>query len=155
MGVSGIDLDVSFAGGREAATGGDLVGGSLAGEAFELGADTSDEESASVVIPTDDAGDSSLFASAADERLLPRSGVRGFPHWAVWGERTWRSARDISRLMLEGDALAASGLATRAAGSPARPGTPVPAPSHAAPPVRPPSNRSTGSPAQQWGRDHP
>jgi len=59
-----------------------------------------------------------LFASAADERLLPRSGVRGFPHWAVWGERTWRSARDISRLMLEGDALAASGLATRAAGSP-------------------------------------
>ena len=67
VGVSGIDLDVSFAGGREAATGGDLLGGSLAGEAFELGADTSDEESASVVIPTEDTGDSSLFASAADD----------------------------------------------------------------------------------------
>ena len=59
-----------------------------------------------------------LFASAADERLLPRSGVRGFPHWAVWGERNWRCARDLSRLMLEGDTLASSAVATRAAGSP-------------------------------------
>ena len=59
-----------------------------------------------------------LFASAADEKLLPRSGVRGFPHWAVWGERNWRCARDLSRLMLEGDATASSAVATRAAGSP-------------------------------------
>lgn len=74
VGVSGIDLDVSFAGGREAATGGDLLGGSLAGEAFELGADTSDEESASVVIPTEDTGDSSLFASAADDASVSFDG---------------------------------------------------------------------------------
>jgi len=59
-----------------------------------------------------------LFASAADERLLPRSGVRGFPHWSVWGERNWRCARDLSRLMLQGDTLASSAVATRAAGSP-------------------------------------
>lgn len=59
-----------------------------------------------------------LFASAADEGLLPRRGARGFPHWAVWGERNWRCARDLSRLMLEGDALASSAVATRAAGSP-------------------------------------
>ena len=61
-----------------------------------------------------------LFASAADEKLLPRSGVRGFPHWAVWGERNWRCARDVSRLMLEGggDSPVSSAVATRAAGSP-------------------------------------
>ena len=70
--ASGVDLDTSLAGGP-AATGvgvgaGSLAAsGSLAGEAFELGADVADEESASVVIPTEETGDSSFFEAAADD----------------------------------------------------------------------------------------
>jgi len=69
---SGIDLEASLASGP-AATGGDIeagslvASGSLAGDAFELGADLADEESASVVIPTEETGDSSFFESAADD----------------------------------------------------------------------------------------
>lgn len=70
--ASGIDLDASLVGGP-AATGlgagaGSLAAsGSLAGEAFELGADGADEESASVEISTEETGDSSFFAAAADD----------------------------------------------------------------------------------------
>jgi len=46
--------------------GGSLAGGSLAGEAFDLG-DVGDEESASVVIATDDTGDSSFFGAALED----------------------------------------------------------------------------------------
>lgn len=61
--VSGIDLDVGAAPG----SGISEAGGSLAGDAFELGADTGDDDSASVVIATDESGDSSFFANAVDD----------------------------------------------------------------------------------------
>jgi len=69
---SGIDLDAGLAGGPEVtgaslAAGSLATSGSLAGEAFELGADVADEESASVVIPTEETGDSSFFEAAADD----------------------------------------------------------------------------------------
>lgn len=65
LATSGIDLDV----GPVAATPAEVsdIGGSLAGDAFELGGDTGDEESASVVIATEDSGDSSFFTTAAED----------------------------------------------------------------------------------------
>ncbi len=71
-GDAGIDLDGSLATGPGATGEGFsadslAVSGSLAGEAFELGADVADEESASVVIPTEETGDSSFFEAAADD----------------------------------------------------------------------------------------
>lgn len=66
--VSGIDLDRSVAGGSLVGSGiADASGGSLAGDQFELGVDTSDEESASVVIATEETGDSSFFSDAIDD----------------------------------------------------------------------------------------
>lgn len=74
--ASGIDLDASLAGGpaatgigagASAGAGSLAASGSLAGDAFELGADVADEESASVVIPTEETGDSSFFEAAADD----------------------------------------------------------------------------------------
>lgn len=65
-GLSGIDLDTSLVAEGSLAVGGSLAG-SLPGEAFELGADTDDEESASVVIATEETGDSSFFETAADD----------------------------------------------------------------------------------------
>jgi len=69
--VSGIDLAAASgiasaidAGGSLAA--GSISGGSLAGEAFDLG-DVGEDESASVVIATDETGDSSFFGAAADD----------------------------------------------------------------------------------------
>lgn len=64
--ISGIDLDADAPAGAAASAAGSL-GGSLAGDAFELGADVADEESASVIIPTEETGDSSFFAAAADD----------------------------------------------------------------------------------------
>lgn len=61
--VSGINLDAGPVAGSSVSE----LGGSLAGDAFELGADGGDEDSASVVIATDDTGDSSFFANAADD----------------------------------------------------------------------------------------
>jgi excisionase family DNA binding protein len=49
------------------ASGVDAFGGSLAGDAFELGDAVSDDESASVVIATEDTGDSSFFGTVTDE----------------------------------------------------------------------------------------
>lgn len=65
--ASGIDLARSAVDGDPGATGVGLLGASLAGDAFDLGADLSDEESASVVIATEETGDSSFFESAADD----------------------------------------------------------------------------------------
>jgi excisionase family DNA binding protein len=65
--VSGVDLDQSLAGGVPGSGVDDALGGSLAGDAFELGADLADEESASVVIPTEESGDSSFFGDAMDD----------------------------------------------------------------------------------------
>jgi excisionase family DNA binding protein len=70
--ISGIDLEGDAAGGSLAGSGvedalaGSLAG-SLAGEEFDLGGSTEDEESASVVIPTEETGDSSFFSNAMDD----------------------------------------------------------------------------------------
>lgn len=61
--VSGIDLDT----GAVAGSGVSDAGGSLVGEAFELGAGGGDEDSASVVIATEESGDSSFFNAAVDD----------------------------------------------------------------------------------------
>lgn len=67
--ASAIDAGGSLAAGSLAAgsiAGGSLAGGSLAGDAFDLG-DVGEEESASVVIATDETGDSSFFGAALDD----------------------------------------------------------------------------------------
>ena len=73
LAASGVDLAAAsgvmpsaLGGGSLVASGGDLGGMDLGGDAFDLG-DTGDEESASVVIATEDTGDSSFFAAAADD----------------------------------------------------------------------------------------
>jgi hypothetical protein len=66
--ISGIDLEGNAAGGSLAGGGvEDALAGSLAGEEFDLGGSTEDEESASVVIPTEETGDSSFFTDAIDD----------------------------------------------------------------------------------------
>ena len=62
--ISGIDLAAGDQQGADAIN--DTEDGSLAGDAFELGAGVEDEESASVVIATEDTGDSSFFATVED-----------------------------------------------------------------------------------------
>ena len=66
LNVSGIDLDANIDAGSLIGNSA-AIGDSLAGDAFDLGADVADEESASVVIPTDDTGDSSFFVAAMDD----------------------------------------------------------------------------------------
>lgn len=63
--VSGIDLGETAGMG----SGIDDVGGSLAGEAFELGTAGDDDESASVVIPTEDSTDSSFFGTVTEDSV--------------------------------------------------------------------------------------
>lgn len=66
--ISGVDLDKSGVAGSVAGSGvGDSLAGSLAGDAFDLGAGLVEEESASVVIPTEESGDSSFFGDAMDD----------------------------------------------------------------------------------------
>lgn len=68
--ISGIDLDANVQVSGVIGSVVESLGGSLAGEAFELGADVADEESgesASVVIPTEETGDSSFFGAAMDD----------------------------------------------------------------------------------------
>lgn len=82
--VSGIDLDGGVAGGSLAGSGvADASGASLAGDQFELGLDTTDEESASVVIATEETGESSFFTDAIDDSASASfdgaSGVGGGP----------------------------------------------------------------------------
>jgi hypothetical protein len=72
--ASAIDAGGSLAAGSIAAgslaagslAGGSIAGGSLAGDAFDLG-DMGDEESASVIIATEDTGDSSFFGAAMED----------------------------------------------------------------------------------------
>lgn len=45
----------------------DAIGGALGGDAFELGDAATDDDSASVVISTDETGDSSFFGTVSDE----------------------------------------------------------------------------------------
>jgi excisionase family DNA binding protein len=63
LAVSGINLDA----GPMPGSGISEAGGSLAGDAFELGADGADEDSASVVIATEESGDSSFFGQVNDD----------------------------------------------------------------------------------------
>lgn len=65
LAASGIDLDVGPGDAGPAAV--SDVGGSFAGDAFELGGDTGDEESASVVIATEESAESSFFTTPADD----------------------------------------------------------------------------------------
>jgi len=75
LGGSGLDLGGSGValGGSGVALGSDIgsgiddVGGVLGGDAFELGDATTDDESASVVVATEDSGDSSFFGTVSDD----------------------------------------------------------------------------------------
>ena len=75
LGGSGLDLGGSgvAVGGSGVALGSgigsgiDDVGGVLGGDAFELGDATTDDESASVVVATEDSGDSSFFGTVSDD----------------------------------------------------------------------------------------
>ena len=77
LGGSGIALGGSGVGGSGVALGSgigsgvgsgiDDVGGALGGDAFELGDATTDDESASVVVATEDSGDSSFFGTVSDD----------------------------------------------------------------------------------------
>jgi excisionase family DNA binding protein len=60
--ISGIDIGGAGASGASAIAGGSGLGG----DEFELGGDTTDDESASVVIATEDTGDSSFFGAAVE-----------------------------------------------------------------------------------------
>jgi len=63
--MSGIDIGGGAAGG-EAGVSAVSGGSALGGDEFQLGSDTIDDESASVVIATDDTGDSSFFGAAIE-----------------------------------------------------------------------------------------
>ena len=65
LGGSGIALGSGI--GSGVGSGIDDVGGALGGDAFELGDATTDDESASVVVATEDSGDSSFFGTVADD----------------------------------------------------------------------------------------
>jgi hypothetical protein len=58
-----------------------------------------------------------LVASAADLALLPRQGVRGFPHWGTWLEKNWSLARLLRAWLGDGAPGQAAGLAARVLGS--------------------------------------
>lgn len=43
-----------------------------------------------------------LIAAPSDDSLLPRSGVRGFPHWGLWQQRNAGFGRDLMAFLAEG-----------------------------------------------------
>ena len=53
-----------------------------------------------------------LIAWSGNDALLPRSGVRGFPHWGIWLERNTRYSTDLAPFVA-GLPATASGMATR------------------------------------------
>ncbi len=74
LGDSGLDLGGSPIGsgvgsgvGSGIGSGVDDIGGAFGGDAFDLGDSTTDDESASVVISTEDTGDSSFFGAVTDD----------------------------------------------------------------------------------------
>jgi hypothetical protein len=70
LGGSGVELGGPVVGsgiGSGIGSGVDNVGGGLGGDAFELGDSTTDDESASVVIATEDSGDSSFFGAVTED----------------------------------------------------------------------------------------
>jgi excisionase family DNA binding protein len=66
LGDSGLDLGGSPIG-SGIGSGVDDIGGAFGGDAFDLGDSTTDDESASVVISTEDTGDSSFFGAVTDD----------------------------------------------------------------------------------------
>lgn len=101
LAASGIDLSAPGLGGGSgiggSGIGGSAIGsgiggsgiggsGSLSGDAFELGADGGDDDSASVVIGTEEGGDSSLFGLAADDSSESISMTDGSFSQSVPGE---------------------------------------------------------------------
>ena len=66
LGDSGLDLGGSPIG-SGIGSGVNDIGGAFGGDAFELGDSTTDDESASVVISTEDTGDSSFFGAVTDD----------------------------------------------------------------------------------------
>jgi len=70
LAASGIDLAASGIGGVSGiggASGASGVGSGLSGEAFELGTNLGDDDSASVVMPAEESGDSSFFGAIGEE----------------------------------------------------------------------------------------
>ena len=43
-----------------------------------------------------------LIAAPSDDSLLPRTGVRGFPHWGLWQQRDTGFGRDMLAFLAEG-----------------------------------------------------
>ena len=72
--------------------------------------------------PTDDSTspprDLRLVAAPSDTFLLPRNGVRGFPHWGVWAQWNDRFASDIRAYVEEDQRGRLSAVATRVTGEP-------------------------------------
>eukprot|EP00887_Chlorella_sp_A99_P002052 scaffold18.g2052.t1 len=65
-----------------------------------------------------------LIALPSDNSLLPRGGVRGFPHWGLWQQRNLGFAADMVAFMVEGTPgkplpRMAAAIAARLTGSPA------------------------------------
>ena len=53
-----------------------------------------------------------LAAWSGDDKLLPRQGARGFPHWATWLQRNTRFSEDL-KPFVAGLPATASRMATR------------------------------------------
>lgn len=58
-----------------------------------------------------------LIAAPANESLLPRGGVRGFPHWGIWQQRNAAFTRDITALLAETSHAAIDAFSARLTGS--------------------------------------
>ncbi len=57
-----------------------------------------------------------LVAAVSDASLLPRNGVRGFPHWGVWATRNTRFADDMQAYLEGNQRGVLSSVATRIMG---------------------------------------
>jgi pullulanase/glycogen debranching enzyme len=58
-----------------------------------------------------------LIAAPGDESLLPRSGVRGFPHWGLWQQRNAGFGRDLMAFLAEDTPGLLTAVAGRLTGS--------------------------------------
>lgn len=58
-----------------------------------------------------------LVAAPSDSSLLPRGGVRGFPHWAIWQERNHAFQRDIISYIVENTSGILDSVSKRLTGS--------------------------------------
>jgi pullulanase/glycogen debranching enzyme len=57
-----------------------------------------------------------LIASPSDPYLLPRNGIRGFPHWGVWAQWNDRFSSDIGAFVGDNQKGMLSAVATRITG---------------------------------------